>query len=142
MKNAPAILTDHRSISGDTLYQDNKDFQEGDFGIHFKDKPVDTPTTNVQIFDLILGQNTPAATALKSWTTMWHVGNELSADFLNFNPVYDTTNGQVLASQSTVGYLGLTFADDYYIGSDGNEWGQIKGEAANDETVKAWRITA
>ena len=119
---------------GDLILQDemgaqvtlNKNFQEGDFGITFQDAPVDTPATNVQVFNPLPGQG--------QWTTMHHMTDELSADFVDFKAVYDLTNNQPLASESTMGYMTLTSGSDNYTGSDGNEMIGlvVDGDGGND----------
>ncbi|MDD4977862.1 MAG: peptidoglycan DD-metalloendopeptidase family protein [Gallionella sp.] len=119
---------------GDLILQDemgaqvtlNKNFQEGDFGITFQDAPVDTPAINVQVFNPLPGQG--------QWTTMHHMTDELSADFVDFKAVYDLTNNQPLASESTMGYMTLTSGSDNYTGSDGNEMIGlvVDGDGGND----------
>ena len=122
---------------GDLILQDemgaqvtlNKNFQEGDFGITFQDAPVDTPATNVQFFNYLPVQG-PSA----NWTTMHHTSDELSADFLNFTPIFDLTNNQPLQSESTMGWMALTSGSDNYTGSDGNEMigVVVDGDGGND----------
>ena len=142
---------------GDLILQDetgaqltlNADFQEGDFGISFKDAPVDpVPTYTLQLNDITFAEQDLSP----SDNVIWHLGTENNDG--SYLPIYETNSGRylyndaaaaanpdyhraysshgVLLYASAVRIGELTGLSDHIIGSASDDriahWGMVGGD--------------
>jgi len=127
----------------------NADFQEGDFGISFKDAPVDpVPTYTLQLNDITFAEQDLSP----SDNVIWHLGTENNDG--SYLPIYETNSGRylyndaaaaanpdyhraysshgVLLYASAVRIGELTGLSDHIIGSASDDriahWGMVGGD--------------